>query len=66
METREIYGMTVRITDIIPEHIIGVNDGEYLVLYWEGAEIARIHYPTSLPATTIIERKDTLINAIHK
>ena len=49
--THEICGMTVHITDIIPEHIIGVNDGKYLVLYWENAEIARIHYPVSFPVT---------------
>ena len=51
METQEICGMTVRITDIIPEYIVGVNDGKYLVLYWEGAEIARIHYPISFSTT---------------
>lgn len=46
IEIHDVCGVEIRITDVVPEEIIGVNNGRYLVFLWEGAEIARImpHY----------------------
>lgn len=42
-----VCGVEIRITDVMSEEAIGVNDGHCLVLFWKGAEIGRItpHYP---------------------
>lgn len=38
-----ICGIQVRVTDVVPDDVIGVSNGQYLSLFWQGAEIGRIH-----------------------
>lgn len=62
LEIHNVCGVETRVTDIMPEEIIGINNGRYLVLFWEGAEIARIMpYPGAaiqLPQTGLLEDGD--------
>lgn len=42
-ETHYLYGsIPVRVIEEMPEYIIGADGREYLTLFWQGAEIARI------------------------
>lgn len=42
-EIRKVFGMNVRITDVYPNEIIGVNNGRFVTWFWQGAEVARIY-----------------------
>ena len=41
--TRKLFGMEIRTTDVYPVEVIGVNNGRYVTLFWQGAELARIY-----------------------
>lgn len=38
-----VCGVHIRVTDVVPVEVIGVNNGRYLSLFWQGAEIGRIN-----------------------
>jgi hypothetical protein len=42
-ETHKVFGVEIRVTDVVPQEVIGMNNGRYLVLFWQGAEIGRIY-----------------------
>lgn len=42
-EIRKVFGMNVRIIDVYPKEIIGVNNGRFVTWFWQGAEAARIY-----------------------
>lgn len=46
IEIHDVCGVEIRAIDVMPEEFIGVDNGQYLTIFWEGAEIARImpHY----------------------
>ena len=41
--TRKFFGMEIRTTDIYPVEVIGADNGRYVTLFWQGAELARIY-----------------------
>ena len=42
-EVGKIMGIPIRVTEVIPEEVIGIGDGRtYIKYFWEGAEIAII------------------------
>jgi hypothetical protein len=54
-----VGGFEIRVSDVYPKEIIGVDNGRYVMLFWEGLEVARIVYPTAQTQVTI-ERKVTV------
>ena len=62
---RKLFGMEIQTTDVYPVDVIGIDNGRFVALFWQGAEIARI-YPAPNISVQRIGGTDGELCTIHK